>query len=205
VNVARRLPYDSADLTAIFDSPEFSKLTGAKRFVPLIAALSGCRAEEVVGLRVQDVRQEGGIHYLDFVPTTERRLKNVASQARTPIHPELLRLGLLDYVASVLQGGRLFPEIQPGPHGRLSGAFSKWFARFVDERGVRDPRKVGLHSLRHLFKDRCRAAGLSEELHDALTRHTGSGAGRRYGLGPSLAVLAEALNRVSFPELKVVN
>jgi len=204
VGVERRLPYDSADLTAIFASPEFSKLTGARRWIPLIAALSGCRAEEVAGLRMQDVRQEGGMYFFDFVPTSERRLKNVASQARTPIHPELLRLGLLDYVASVPQSGRLFPEIQPGPHGRLSGAFSKWFARFVDERGVRDPRKAGLHSLRHLFKDRCRAAGLSEELHDALTRHTGSGVGRRYGLGPSLPVLAEALSRVEYPELKAV-
>ena len=52
------------------------------------------------------------------------------------------------------------------------------------------------------FKDRCRAAGLSEELHDALTRHSGGSVGRRYGLGPSLPVLAEALGRVSFPELK---
>ena len=172
-SIERRLPYDSADLTAIFGSPEFSKLTGSKRWVPLIACASGCRAEEVVGLRVQDVRQDGGIWFFDFVPTAEHRLKNAASQARTPIHPELLRLGLLDYIASVPKGGRLFPEIQPGPHGRLSGAFSKWFARFVDERGVRDPRKAGLHSLRHLFKDRCRAAGLSEELHDALTRHSG--------------------------------
>jgi integrase len=197
-----RLPYDSADLTAIFASPEFSKLTGAKRWIPLIAALSGCRVEEVAGLRVRDIGRDGEVRFFDFVPTSERRLKNVASQARTPIHPELLRLGLLDYVASVPQGGRLFPEIQPGPHGRLSGAFSKWFARFVDERGVRDPRKVGLHSLRHLFKDRCRAAGLSEELHDALTRHSGGSVGRRYGLGPSLPVLAEALARVSFPELK---
>jgi hypothetical protein len=54
-SIERRLPYDSADLTAIFDSPEFSKLTGAKRWFPLIATLSGCRAEEVAGLRVQDV------------------------------------------------------------------------------------------------------------------------------------------------------
>ena len=155
-NIDRRLPYDSADLTAIFGSVEFSKLTGAKRFVPLIACLSGCRAEEVVGLRVQDVREEAGVWFFDFVPTAERRLKNAASQARTPIHPELLRLGLINYVASVPQGGRLFPEIQPGPHGRLSGAFSKWWARFVDERGVRDPRKAGLRSEERRVGKECR-------------------------------------------------
>ena len=142
--------------------------------------------------------------FFDFVPTVERRLKNEASRARTPVHPELIRLGLLDYVRSVPQNGRLFPELKPGSHGKLSGAFGKWFSRFVDERGVKDPRKAPLHSLRHLFKDRCRAAGLSEELHDALTRHSGGSVGRRYGLGPSLPVLAEALSRVQFPELKGV-
>lgn len=189
LDVAGRLPYDSEDLTAIFGSEAFSKLTGAKRWVPLIATLSGCRVEEAAGLRVQDVRQESGVWFFDFVPTAERRLKNEASRARTPVHPELIRLGLLDYVQSVPQNGRLFPELKPGSHGKLSGAFGKWFSRFVDERGVKDPRKAPLHSLRHLFKDRCRAAGLSEELHDALTRHSGGSVGRRYGLGPSLAVL----------------
>jgi len=211
-NVERRLPYNSADLVAIFGSPEFTKLQRAKRFVPLIAALSGARVEEVIGLRVQDVGQEGGVHYFDFVPTAERRLKNEASRARVPMHPELIRLGLLEYVKTVPANGReaqaeprLFPEILPGPHGKLSGAFIKWWSRFVDERGVTDPRKAPMHSLRHLFKDRCRDAGLSEELHDALTRHSGGSVGRKYGRGPSLPVLAEALSRVSFPELKEVD
>lgn len=202
--VDRRLPYSSTDLSTIFGSEAFATLSGAKRWIPLIAALSGCRLEEAAGLRVQDVAVEGTIHYLDFVPTSERRLKNEGSRGRIPVHPELLRLGLADYARSLPGAGRLFPELKPGPHGKLSGAFSKWFARFVDERGVKDPRKAPLHSLRHLFKDRCRAAGLSEELHDALTRHSGGSVGRRYGLGPSLSVLAEALSRVKFDELKEV-
>jgi integrase len=152
LDVAGRLPYDSADLTAIFGSEAFSKLTGAKRWVPLTATLSGCRVEEAAGLRVQDVRKEGSVWFFDFVPTVERRLKNEASRARTPVHPELIRLGLVEYVRSVPQSGRLFPELKPGAHGKLSGAFGKWFSRFVDERGVKDPRKAPLHSLRHLFK-----------------------------------------------------
>jgi integrase len=137
--------------------------------------------------------------------STERRLKNEGSRGRIPVHPELLRLGLAEYAQSMPADGRLFPELKPGPHGKLSGAFSKWFARFVDERGVKDPRKAPLHSLRHLFKDRCRAAGLSEELHDALTRHSGGSVGRRYGLGPNLTVLADALGRVELPEFRAVH
>ena len=71
--VERRLPYDSVDLSALFAGEAFTKLTGAKRWLPLIAALSGCRAEEAAGLRVQDVGQDGGVHFLDFKPTDERR------------------------------------------------------------------------------------------------------------------------------------
>lgn len=37
------------------------------------------------------------------------------------------------------------------------------------------------HSFRHTFKRACREAGLSEEVHNALTGHAGGGVGRRYG------------------------
>jgi len=198
--VERRLPYDGSDIKTIFGSEEFQKLTGAKQWLPLIALHSGCRLEEAGGLRVKDVREDEGIHFFDFVPTTERRLKTASSRRRVPIHPELLKLGLLDYVKSAPQDGRLFPELKPGPHGMLTGAFSKWWARFTDDLGVNDPRKT-FHSLRHSFKDACRAAGLPEEVHDALTGHVSGTVGRRYGTGFPLRVLAESVAKVSYPGL----
>jgi integrase len=111
----------------------------------------------------------------------------------------------LDYVKSVPQDGRLFPELKPGPFNKLSASFGKWFARFVRERGVTDPRKAPLHSLRHLFKLRCREAGLTEEVHDALTGHASSGSvGRTYGGSMLIKVLGEAMARVQFPELETL-
>ena len=44
----------------------------------------------------------------------------------------------------------------------------------------------------------CRDAGISEELHDALTGH--GGVGRSYGVGLGLKVLAEAIGRIEVPE-----
>ncbi|HEV8441417.1 MAG TPA: site-specific integrase [Methylomirabilota bacterium] len=213
--VQRRLPYDGSDLTAIFGSEKFGSLTGVKRWLPLIALYSGCRVEEGGGLRVKDVRHEDGsasgssrsacvpgVHYFDFVPTTERGLKTASSRRRVPVHPDLLRLGLLDYVRTVPQDDRLFPELKPGPHGKLTGAFSKWWARFTDDVGVSDPLKA-FHSFRHTFKDAVRRAGISEEVHDALTGHSNGSVGRSYGLGVPLKVLAEAMAKVSYPGLNL--
>jgi integrase len=98
-------------------------------------------------LRVDDVREEEGVWCLVLEPHDARRLKTASSRRKVAVHPELLRLGLMDYVRSRPKDGPLF-DLKPGPHGKLSGAFSKWWARFSDECGVTDARKT-FHSFRH--------------------------------------------------------
>jgi integrase len=176
-NVERRLPYDSADLAAIFGSPAFAKATGAKRFVPLIALYSACRLEEAAGLRVSDLRTEEGIGCFVFEPHDERRLKTASSRRKVAIHPELIRLGLEDYARSRPKDGLLF-DVKPGPHGKLSGAFSKQWARFADDRGVTDPRKT-FHSLRHSASDALRRSECPEDVKDSILGHSGASVGRR--------------------------
>ena len=60
-------------------------------------------------------------------------------------------------------------------------AWSKWFGRYIRELGITDTAKV-FHSFRHNFKDALRTAGVSEEVHDALTGHSTRGeVSRGYG------------------------
>ena len=67
---------------------------------------------------------------------------------------------------------------------------------------VTDPRKV-FHSFRHTFKDACRAAGVPEEVHDALTGHAGGSVGRSYGSdGVPLKIKAAELEKISYPGVK---
>ena len=167
-NVERRLPYEAADLVALFGSPEFGALTGARRWLPLIALFSGCRVEEAAGLRAADLRHEEGVLYFAFEPHEERRLKTASSRRRVAVHPELIRLGLDDYAAGRPKAGPLF-GLKPGPHGKLSGAFSKWWSRYSDERGVTDPRKT-FHSLRHAVADALRRAECPEDVKDSVGR-----------------------------------
>jgi integrase len=207
-----RLPYDGDDLRAIFSSPIFRNEARphggageAAKWLPLIGLFTGARLEEIGQALTSDVRQEDGIDYLDINTLdrrAEKRVKNRSSRRKLPLHPELIRCGLLAYVEERRQAGdeRLFPALRPSVTGQMTGNWSKWWARYTDDLGISDDRKV-FHSFRHSFKDACRAAQIEEELHDALTGHTSASVGRRYGNGVPLEVLAAAVAKVSYKGL----
>ena len=207
-----RLPYQPEDLKMVFNSPVFRDgerpLAGggeAAKWLPLIALFSGARLEEIGQALVADVKDDDGIHYLDINTLDKqagKRVKNLSSRRKLPLHPELLRCGLLDYVGDLRRTGdkRLFPELRPSVSGQVTGNWSKWWGRYTDGLGITDPRKV-FHSFRHTFKRACRSARIEEELHDALTGHTSASVGRRYGGGVPLEVLAEEIAKVSYKGL----
>ena len=207
-----RLAYDPGDLKTIFSSAVFrdgSRPQGgageAAKWLPLIALFTGARLEEIGQALTSDIKREDGIDYLDINTLDRRagkRVKNRSSRRKLPLHPELIRCGLLAYVDERRQAGdeRLFPDLRPSITGQMTGNWSKWWSRYTDDLGITDQRKV-FHSFRHTFKDACRAARIEEELHDALTGHTSASIGRRYGNGVPLDVLAEAVAKVSYKGL----
>jgi len=191
----RRLPYDAADVKVIMGGLE--SLSGSRRWLPLISLFTGCRIEEGAGLRVQDVRTVEGVLAFDFVPHSLRGLKTASSRRAVPVHQELLRLGLMEYVAGVPAGGLLFPEMRPGPHGKLAGAFSKWWSRFTDGLGITSPQKVA-HSMRHSFSDAMRRAKVEPEIRSQLLGHGVQTMTGRYGVGHDMKALQEAVDSVRY-------
>ncbi len=175
----------------------------SKLWLPLLAAFTGARLEELGQLLVADVRRRDGIDYISFNTDDEgKSLKNYSSHREVPVHPELVRCGFLDYVTHRKSegGGLLFPDLRRGSHGKLTAKFSQWWTKRGDELGVRVPRKKVFHSFRHSFKEACRVVGVSEEVHDALTGHSGGGVGRTYG-GVPLDVKANAIRALSYAGL----
>lgn len=206
-----RLPYDDHDLKAIFSSPVFQdgfrpKGGGgeASYWLPILGLYSGARLDELGQLRVHDIKEEEGIHFIDINTNDEgKRLKNKSSKRKIPLHPVWIELGFLEYVEgqrSNKKSDLLFPDLKPDHNGKLTGNYSKWWGRYARELGITDKRKV-FHSFRHNFKDACRAAGIGEETHDALTGHSGGGVGRSYGSeGVPLLRLNEAIRKVGYGE-----
>lgn len=211
----RRKPFTEDDLKAIFSSPVYAlgsrPLGGrgeAAYWLPLISLLTGARLNEIAQLRLADIRQdsESGIWIVDIDTDGDRSVKTVSSRRQVPVHPELIRLGLLRYQEGLLKAGAsrsssLWPELHSADPKYRSTAWSKWFNRSLRETiGIKEPSKV-FHSFRHTFKRMGRNAGLTEELHDALTGHVGSGGvGRDYGDGFGLKALSEAVAQIAAPE-----
>ena len=209
----RRKHFEKLDLKAIFASPVYAadeRPAGgggeAAFWFPLIGLLSGMRLDEIAQLRICDLRQDEDTKrwYFDIDRTGGRSTKTNSSIRHVPLHRELKRIGLLKYRETLLKKGAslespLWPEVDAEGERTRSSAWSKWFGRYLRSTcGVADTTKV-FHSFRHTFKRMTRDAGIPEEMHDALTGHSGGGVGRSYGKGFSLKPLAKAIDEVQAP------
>lgn len=194
------------DLHGYRDVPGAIVLKDGRYWMPILNLFHGNRMEEWGGAKVADIKREGDIDYLDL---TQRTLKNDTANRLLPIHPQVIDLGFLDYVGERRTSGDvyLFPEF---PHDTSEAddpeastrQFSKWWGLWSDANGFPDP-SVNFHSWRHTFK-RASRGKIDEELHDLITGHKGrGGAGRGYGQGSELQVLADAIAKVTFPTFKL--
>ncbi|MGG1947056.1 site-specific integrase [Trinickia sp. NRRL B-1857] len=184
-----RISFDAATLTTIFSSPIYTEglrpIRGAGEaayWVPLLAAFTGARVEELCQLAPDDVFKESGHWCVRFVQDAERgqRVKNAGSVRRIPLHAELIRLGFVDFARSQEDKPRLF-DLKADRHGRVSPTWAKWFSEYLRRVcKVTDPRMT-FHSFRHTFKDACRAGGVDRDVSDALTGHSDGSASSGYG------------------------
>jgi hypothetical protein len=82
-------------------------------------------------------------------------------------------------------------------------AFPEWVSSHLRKKcGISDPQKV-FHSFGHTFKDACREAGISQDVHNALTGHTTAGVGEGDGLVLSTGVLDEAVQAIRYGDLNI--
>ena len=171
--------FDATELQAVFNAPIFTGgevpagAQGAAGFwLPVAALFTGARQAELAGLQVSNVQELDGVTLL-FIAANRRvgkRVKTKASERVVPLHPELVRLGFLSYVAERARDGAdawLFPPVAPDQRRALS-AWSKWFGHYLrNQIGMTRPDRV-FHSFRHSFQDALRRATPDAELRDAL-------------------------------------
>lgn len=199
--------------------PGTSRPRRGRFWVPLLSLFHGLRCNEAAQLYTEDVKQLEGISYLAIREEREdgskcdKRLKTKQSKRHVPIHPEISRMGFLEFLEERRKdesSPRLFPELAAGSTGYFSGPFSKWFARFV-ESALGHPTNATFHSFRHQFRDATRAARLGVE---SVARLAGWERGDPnqhrqvfdYGRGPELLrMLAEDIAKVNYPDLDLAH
>jgi integrase len=217
----RRLPFTPSDLARIFAAPLYTGCLDDERgyarpgpnrprrgrlWVPLISLYTGMRLNEACQLSEDDIVVQDGTDII-LIRSDEDGLKRVKSEAGhrfVPVHPELKRLGFLDYVVNIRAAhppkARLFPELTVASTGYVSDNFSKWFANFLDKVGITDGRK-NFHSFRHTFRDALREAEIPQDRVRELGGWSSGSTEDDYGSGTRASTLAREIAKVRYDGL----
>ncbi len=182
-----REPWTHDELRTLFDDPIWTeyRLPDARKagaaaayWMPLMACYTGARVTELAQLWTDDVTVTKGAEAIEYRANAGRgqRLKNEGSWRAVPMHSELIRLGLPEYIAT-LPAGPLFPQLPTAGQNGAGGQFSHWFGTFKRNKGFTSPAK-SLHSFRHLVASELRLAGATDAQADAITGHAGEGVAR---------------------------
>lgn len=197
----QKRPFTAVELKTLFSYPLFSgsksdwcinrpgevKVRDHRFWLPLVALFTGGRRNELAQVLLSDITNFDGIDYIfirievdEEEDTAEeiaasRSLKTQNAKRCIPIHPELKRIGFMEYMArrrkEVGPGGLLFEKFG---YGQL------YNQRVLPKAGIKDIH-TSFHSLRHNFKNAVRALVNNEELQNRLMGHAPKGSGGRYG------------------------
>jgi integrase len=209
-SVQKRGAFTDEELERLFLSDEYRLGRFDKAFkywIPLMGLLTGARLAEIAQLHVTDFLTVDGVSCISINETDadgKKRLKNKSSNRTVPIHPELTRLGLEDWVASLRTRGqvKLFPEIPHQAGKTLSHAPSKWFGRYRIQRGV-SGNHGDFHSFRVTFISRLTNQHADQVMVKQLVGHEQGSITVDVYSRPSTAVLLETIRLFEMPEALV--
>lgn len=158
--------------------PNFSK-SDSMRWPFLFYLFTGARAEEICGLRVDEVVEQWGVRCIHIRPRPEDNRTVKTDEARfTPIHDFLWKdLGLSEYVTARKRGGKTMLFDFPQWRGRDYAAqfqlrMSKLRKPIEDKRGI----DLGdQHTLRHNLNNLMKSAGVEEEYRNLMLGQAAKG------------------------------
>jgi integrase len=195
-----QLPYETEEVAQLLILAR-AQIKPALRWLPWLAALSGCRIGEVAQLWGSRVKKVGNIWIMSIRPAEDGgRLKNEWSERETPIHQAIISEGFLEY-AEKQRGGPLFYTSSSGDRNKKhasKGVCNRLAAWIRLQDGFDDPRKAPNHALRHWFKTELGSLQVPDSLSDAIVGHGKRSEADRYR-HYTIEAKAEVINRVAVP------
>ncbi len=169
-------------------------------WLPLVAALSGARREEIAGLKAAEILEIDGIPAMQIAPNANRGLKTPSSHRTLPLHPQLIDLGLVDLARARLEeagpDADLFPDLNPGKEGvKFGDKIDYRFRLLVQNRLDGNPDGKVFHSFRHYVATQLgRTDGVTEALRKDILGHKGADiTSERYSEVSLLSEMATAI------------
>jgi len=155
------------------------------RWLPWICAFTGARGGEAAQLRKEDLIDYDGIHCLRITP--EAGSVKTGNFRLVPIHPQLLKEGLVDFIQGC-PPGHLFFKLDArnsNPQTRASSVYKKVGDWIRTTAKITDPLIQPNHAWRHRLKTISRDCGIGSEYSEAIMGHEDGKASTRYGeIGP---------------------
>lgn len=210
-----RAEFTAEQLTALFGSTLYT--AGAYRpiykvqpwdayYVMLLGLWTGSRIGELGQLEVADVLTENRVALVSIHEDAEgSTIKNPEAGIRkVPIAPEVLRLGLMDFVRDRQAAGdiKLFPSLHRGGKTSPGDVMGEWVRGYRKDLGLPPGPLEGFHKFRHTIRTALAAHHVGEATADALTGHAATGStGRKVYTHVRPVTVLEALRLPLFPFL----
>jgi integrase len=167
--------FTAEEIATLFAPENFAKLSFHARWACLIGLYTGARVAEVGQLRVLDIIEIDGIPCFNFTDEGEgQSLKSEPSKRVVPIHPELIRLGFLDHVQSLVKANesQLFPKGKIDAINGRGNWITKAFGNYLKKVGGQwPPAKRGFHSLRKSVIQELQGKGVASEMRAQIVGH----------------------------------
>jgi integrase len=150
-------------------------------WMPVLAAYTGARREEIGQLTVDNVRLVGNMYVIEITDAeAEQSVKTRNSLRSIPLPSVILEAGFVEYVQERKAEGAKYlfqqsytdnktkvaslVDVKTNKRGQFSEPYGKRFAEKVREPlGLTDKGMV-FHSIRHSFTDSARRAGVGDEI-----------------------------------------
>ena len=163
-------PFELQDLNLIFDPSQYNALEKPCAFwLPLLGLYTGARINSLASIKVSDIQEYEAGKYSVYLSG-----KTIVSKRTIPIHPDLIRLGFIDYLKDVKtywpDAVLAFPYLKAGSKNGYGNSPGKEFSSRKSKLGL-GKNKV-FHSFRKLLITCLQVNGCSQEFRKIYVGHS---------------------------------
>lgn len=154
------------DLESIFDWVSYKNFATKPDYFwgPLICLYTGMRPEEITTLEIKNIRQDDGVYFFQV-----KDAKTPAGVRPVPIHSQLIKLGLFEYLEKIKSKEKLFWYLKNGHNGTKKN-LSRRFSEYLEQVEVKQDDNC-FYSLRHTVITRLVARNVNNSTIYTLSGH----------------------------------
>ena len=163
-------------LQTLFDPKNFRPAEAHHFWPPLISLFAGTRRREVAQLLLSDFYVKDGIQAMsiNILEDEDKSVKSAAAIRVIPVHPELIKLGLIEYLEDVKAlnlGPEVFPGIGINSNGEKGNAIGNFWRNHMKKLGLFNSRSPTFHSFRSTALQELKDRGVEWEMRCQLAGH----------------------------------